>query len=278
MIRQTRLSAKTADRAKGRGWLVALCLCLSLLGAVFYAQNPLTQRAQAYAEQVATASAATYLSLRAVNAFLSTAQEIEVGGSMVVSGSAQPLKVLEPVDDTIERIAGIVFSVMVVTGVLAVAMGPVGGVGWGLVALAAAVWLLPGRRVHGLTRRLGVYGVFLGFALPAAFLISSVLADRMTQTVWDRHTLVVAQMTSGLGASDITAPQDASWWQGLQDRLGEVERYSELASAIYDNADALIASYIALLAVFIFKIFLLPLMVVGGFFVVARWLAETGPA
>ena len=108
-------------------WMLAV---LALVGMLAYSANPLTQRAQAFAEQTATASAATYLSLRVVNAFLSTAQEIELGGTLVVSGTTQPLKWLEPVDDTIERIAGVVFGVMVATGVLAVALGPVGAGRW----------------------------------------------------------------------------------------------------------------------------------------------------
>ena len=57
----------------------------------------------------------------------------------------QPLKALEPIDDTIERISDLVFSVMVVTGILAVAMGPVSATGSALIALAALAWVA-GRR------------------------------------------------------------------------------------------------------------------------------------
>ena len=97
---------KRARRTQIAAMLLALVAFAAALG---YASNPVTQSAQDYARGVAAASGGLDLTLRSLNAFLSTAQEIEVSGKVVVGGSAQPLKVLEPVDDTIERIADVVF-------------------------------------------------------------------------------------------------------------------------------------------------------------------------
>ncbi|MCR9127761.1 MAG: hypothetical protein NXH82_16805 [Rhodobacteraceae bacterium] len=264
-----------ADRRGPWPWLAAALAVLAVVAALSYDRNPLISVAQGYAEDVAKASAATYVSLRTLNAFLSFAQEIEVGGSLVVSGTARPLKVLEPIDDTIERIASVVFVVMLATGVLSVALGPVSGTGWGLVALAAVLWAWRGRARGGAAaRKLGVYGAFLGLALPLAFLLASVLAERMTARVWAEHQAVVAEMTEGVDGSDLPAPGDGGFWRELQDRLGGADRYQAMAASLYTHADDLIASYIAILAVFIFRIFVLPVMLVGAFMVLARHLSR----
>lgn len=125
-----------------RSWtrVVLIVAAGLLLVAALLPQTPLSKSAARYAGGVATASAGTYVTLRTLNAFLSTAQEIEVGGAFVVSGTAQPLKVLEPIDDTVERIASVVFALMVVSGVLSVAMGPVSAVGLAMMAGALVLW------------------------------------------------------------------------------------------------------------------------------------------
>lgn len=47
--------------------------------------NPLVAAGRDYAQGVATTAAASYVTLRTLNAFLSTAQEIEVGLSFIAS-------------------------------------------------------------------------------------------------------------------------------------------------------------------------------------------------
>lgn len=88
-----------------RKLLIALAVIALLVITVFPRANPLTSAAVAQARAVATASAGTYVGLRTLNALLSSAQEVEVGGSLIVQGTVKPLKALEPVDDTVERIA-----------------------------------------------------------------------------------------------------------------------------------------------------------------------------
>lgn len=248
--------------------LVAALALLAILAALAHDRNPLTRAAQAHAERVATISAATYVSLRALNALLSTAQEIEVGGSLVLSGTAQPLKILEPIDDTIERIAGMVFALMAASGVLAVAMGPVGAIGWALVALASLVWLLPQAGVPGLralARRMASYGLFLGLALPLAFVLAALFADAMTEATFARHSATVAELTAGIAPVEVVA--DDSVWR-------DIERYRKMAGTIYAEADTLISSYLAILAVVVFRIFVFPLVLMGLFLMIARHFAR----
>jgi hypothetical protein len=267
-----------------RGLLVAAAI-LALAAALLTPANPLTQGAQSYARGVAAASGGVYLTLRSLNAFLSTAQEVEVGGALVVQGSAQPFKVLEPVDDTVERIAQVVFFVMVLTGVLAVAMGPVTGVGLAMTAVALGLAALTRAReapvLSALARRLGWYGAFLGLAVPLAFVLSALTADRMTEAVWAEHSAIVAEITAevegapeGL-AEDVSAHGMMSALQGARDDL---DRYRRLAGGLYARADDLVTSLVALLAVFVFKILILPALILGAFFVTARTLARGSSA
>ena len=256
--------------------VLLIVLVVALAGVVFHAGNPISDRARAYATDVAVASAGVYITLRTVNAFLSSAQEVEVSGSVVfASGTVQPLKTLEPIDDTIERIAGVVFAMMVVTGVLSVAMGPVGAVGAGMIALAAGLWIadrLIGRRdvVVQLARRLGWYGAFLALAVPLAFVLSALLADRLTQDVWERNDAVIREITAPIADDAETDAVSNRFWEAMED----LDNYRMLAGNIYDRADDLIGSYIAVLAVFLFKILLLPALLMGGFFVAARFFAQ----
>ncbi|SLN45252.1 hypothetical protein PSA7680_02309 [Pseudoruegeria aquimaris] len=259
-------------------WPVLLAfLALALLGSTFYKGNPLTRQAESYATSVATASAGIYVSLRTLNAFLSTAQEIQVEGSaLVVSGSGQPLRWLEPVDDTIERIAGMVFLVMVATGVISVAVGPIGAVGWGLVGLAVAGEIL--RRITRHTRPASVveqtllrYGLLLALALPLAYLLAGLIADWMTADVWAEHSAVVARITAAVPETQGAGPEAAEGWlQSLRDAGDALDRYQHLAEGVYENADELIRSYLMIFSVFLFKLLILPALILLGIVAAAR--------
>ncbi len=278
MIPRTKLSARMGEPRRARLGFVAAIVLVATLAAWFYQSNPVTQSAQRYAVAVSKASGGTYITLRTLNAFLSTAQEVEVGGSFFVSGSAQPLKVLEPIDDTIERLAGLVFVVMVVTGVLAVSLGPVSAVGFGLIASAACLWGLQrsgkgAGRFAGLSLSLGRYGVFLALAVPLAFVLTALLADRMTAEVWDQHQAVISEITREVAPQDGVDPTvSEGWMDGMQSLLGKVENYQDLAASIYARADELIGSFVSLLSVYVFKLLILPLLILGGLYVVLRML------
>jgi len=239
--------------------------CVLALTAALLRDNPVVSAAQGYAADVATTAAASYVTLRTLNAFLSTAQEIEVGLSFIASGSARPLKVLEPIDDTVERIAGLVFGVMVATGVIAVALGPVSAIGLGLLGLALGIWALSKRGHGGLPRRLAWYGGFLGLALPLALVVSEPLAKQLSRESYEQNIKIINEITARVGG-------------GEGETLGENEpgltEYRQLAENLLSRADELIGALLAVLGVHVFRIFLLPLLLVGGLFVVARHYAR----
>ena len=276
-----------APARSGRLRVLTALLLLVLAAASFWAavhhrDLPQTERAAAYARDISITASATYVTLRTLNAFLSSAQELEVGVSFIGSGSAQPLKVLEPIDDTVERIAAVVFGVMLASGVLAVTMGPLGAVGFALLGFAAVLWagaVAVGRvrPLGGAPRQLAVYGGFLGIGIPVAFLLSALIADRLTAETWAEHSRVIADITATVEDEGID-PADAGGVRGMMDR---VEQYQTLASNLTSRADELIGSLISLLSVYIFKVLVLPVMLIGGLFVIARKLgaaAQTGKA
>ena len=243
-----------------RGALVAL-LVLAVLAAVFR-DNPLTRSAQGYAQSIATTAAGTYVTLRTLNAFLSTAQELEVGVSFIASGTAQPLKVLEPIDDTIERIAGLIFGVMVATGVVAIALGPVSGIGWALFALAVALALLRKRQQVDMGY-LATYGLLLGMGLPLALTFSAWLATALTQGAYLENLAVLQDITQLVSSADT-----------LEGEGPGLSEYRALASNVWARADELISSLIAILSVYVFRLFVMPILLIIAMLLLARRLVQ----
>jgi len=249
-------------------------LAVAFLAMVSYKANPLNAEAKGYATAVAATSAGVYVGLRSINAFLSTAQELEVsGGAVFVSGSAQPLKALEPIDDTIERISGMVFGLMVATGVVAVGVGPISAVGWGMIVLSLGIDLV--RRAIGklnevtaLERQLLRYGLLFGLGVPLAFVLASQMADWLTADVWAENDAIVREITAEVELVD--TGEGAGVIANLRAAMGEVERYQALAANLYDRADDLLASYVMILSVFIFKLLLLPALILGGLIAFSR--------
>lgn len=240
---------------------MVLCIVAALLAAVFR-DNPLNRAAQNYAQTVAVTAAATYVTLRTLNAFLSTAEEVEVGLSFIASGSAQPLKVLEPIDDTIERVAGLVFGVMVATSILAVAIGPISAIGFAMLAFALILKLAPQRNMS-LSRPMLWYGAFLGLAMPLALASSAIVATTLTETTYQTNLSVITEITATVGDTSIANESEP----GLRE-------YRALANNVWARADELISALIAVLGVYVFRIFLLPLLLIGAMLIAARHLAR----
>ncbi len=171
---------------------------ISILGLTGH--GPFISGARDYAQKIAISSATTYMSLRLINAAISFAEEVEVGGSVVaVSGSAHPFKVLEPIDDAVERLSSAIFAVGVVTGVLTVVLPVLGGVTLAMIGASLVVWatmdltrLSFSGRHFVLTFCRGVARLgLLGFMIIIAFSISSWFADGVSDRAWGQyqHTL-----------------------------------------------------------------------------------------
>lgn len=279
MTPKTKPSGKTAKPT--RLFLLAMIAVAALMASLFYKSNPLPNRAAGYAQNVATSAAATYVTLRTLNAVLSTVQEASFTGSVVVAeATVQPLKSLEPIDDTIERIADVVFALMLASGVLSVAMGPVSAIGAGMMSLACLIWLIDlviGRRnpLSGAARRLVWYGAFLGLGLPLAFLLSDPIAVHLTNGVAESHQAIIATIMADVETTVTPLSDTQGWLAWLRELSNDVDRYYALAESTLRHADDLIASFISLVSVYLFRLLFLPAILAGAALVVFRFFARS---
>lgn len=238
--------------------------------------NFLSSSIQNYGRDIAGKAAVVYVSLRAVNAVLSTAQEVEIGGSFVVGATIQPLKALEPIDDTIERIAGAVFVVMIASSIIAISAAPVGMLGFGLLSIGLGISLLPKRfGMNGLIRPAMSFGLMFAIILPLGFFLSNFLAENATQRAWDENSLIVAEITGAISetAALEKEPKEGStlsrMFSEAKDGVDAVGHYTQLAGEITKNADRLFKSYLELLALLFLEVLVLPFVFLLSF--LAAW-------
>ncbi|MCG7494366.1 hypothetical protein [Thalassobius sp. Cn5-15] len=276
--------------------LVALtCLALGLAGLNGRsATNPLITSAEHRVQEVATATVAVYISLRAINAALSTAQEIEVGASAVGQASLQPLKVLEPVDDTVERVANVLFFVAAAAALATVGLGPVTSLGLILLGLGLMLRLFPALpdqlRVLGNTAVR--FGLIIGVALPLVFSFGSTLGTWATEAqlttaqgeidrVAQQANLLLGNDTDRLSPTVAADDEDDGWfsaisstWNNAADGVREVfqrsRQYLDAASVFISAADTILNASLTVIGVFALRMVVLPLLLLWAAWALLR--------
>ncbi|MDG3041991.1 hypothetical protein [Roseicyclus marinus] len=293
-----------------RGALIGLLGLLSLAVGLWELSgrgpiNPALAPASAAAEDIAATTAGVYVSLRIINAALSTAQEIEVGASVGAQATVQPLKVLEPVDDTVERVAGVVFAVAVGAALATVGFAPVAALGlclFGVGALFRAVDdLLPvidGLRVSSAyAMRLGAV---LAIVVPLGFAGGVAMGERITAPQWEAAIAALdavtteARVLTGAGeempAGGTSVPitaADAGLFarlgaqlQAAGDGMGEavaaVGRYREAAVVLMSQADELFRASLTIIGIFALRTLVLPALLLWGALALMRRSAGAG--
>lgn len=241
--------------------LAALALLLSV-----FAWNPLSSAATVEARRVVASTVAVYATLRTLNVFLSAAQEVEVGGSLVVSGSVQPLKTLEPIDDTVEHVASIVLTVSILAGLLALGFAPLSVVGFALVLGGLAVW----RAGPAVARRLIITGSVVAIAVPGVFVFSGVIGDLMTRQVWEENRAILAEISVEVEASPVVSEGAPETRGAIRDAMGAIGDFAAAATVLVEKSDDLFRSYIAILAIYFLKIVFLPAVLLWIVWRVAR--------
>ncbi|MEL7114655.1 MAG: hypothetical protein AAGP08_03550 [Pseudomonadota bacterium] len=259
-------------------------LAMLILGAlhIFAAPfpNPLVSASEDTAEEIAVSTAAVYVSLRAINAALSTAQEVEIGVSVGVGGGFQPLKVLEPVDDTVERVSEAVFIIASLAAIALVGLGPVVGLGFlalGIGVIAAVICATSPSLApwHSFCTRLARIGFVLALVFPLAFSAGVWFGERATQNQWDAAIIVLnevaqeAQFLIRRDTDDDPAPTATGtgggivgFIRGLGDSVTETteaaKRYRDAAGVFFSKADALLSASLTIVGIFILRMILLP--------------------
>lgn len=251
--------------------IVAVCVLLALVPKA----NPLVWKGKKLSGEVAVACAVTYVSLRTVNAVLSTAQDVQVSGSLVVaSADFKPLKWLEPVDDTVERTSELVFALAVLTGVLSVAMGPITSVGLLLLAGSLlggiAKWRgEPHERAESpLLVRSRNIGLLLAFGLPLAFIVGAWLGDIATHAAWADATETLASIAGQAGAVvgepgggeiDLNALEKVrKYFSDATKNISDASKYFSAARNLWDNAGDLLNVSVTLAGVYLLRLVVMP--------------------
>ena len=247
-----------------RDWraIAVAAACLALILSVF-SWNPLARLASSEARDTAASTLVVYAGLRTLNAVLSAAQEVEVGASVGVSGSVQPLKTLEPVDDTVENVAAMVLAISVFAGVAGLGFGPLSVFGCGAVLIGLLLWT----RAPPLAQRMVNSGMLLVLVLPAAFLASGIIGDAMTRSVWAENRAIQdriwTQIDASAGVAEAPASEEADglwdWLTGGLESASTIQRIATAAEVLTDEADDLLHSYVQILAVWLLKLVVLPL-------------------
>ncbi|KQT88028.1 hypothetical protein [Aurantimonas sp. Leaf443] len=233
-------------RAAGLAALAALGLALTV-------SNPIATSAARYNGEIAASASALYGSLRVANSMMSIVKDADIGGSALVANlSASPGQALEPVTDTIERMADFLFAMVVVAGLLTVLLKPAATLGAALMALCAgalALLALAGREREGAPRRAlraGLsLGLLAGLLVPAAYGAAFAAGDAMTAQAWGRATAVFERLSGDYGgaieesvAPPVAAPPVPSAPAEAEDgALGTIA--SGLASAYRRSSEAL---------------------------------------
>jgi len=274
-------SGADGARAAFYAALAAVAFAVAIAGIA----RPLTGHAEGRAQEVAAVSAGIYASLRTINAAISLVQEAQVGASVGVSGSVRPLAWLDPVDDTVERVAAVIFWIALAAGVLSLAFAPLSTVGWYLVAAAfllrAATCLRPGQT--GQVLRSGERGVFvLGAAfllLPHAMAAGLSMGESLTEDRWIEAMAELRSVTEA--AEPVVAPfetvpdgEQEGLFDGMRGSLEGIRAaiigFYEAAGVFRQDAQALFLALLTISGIFLLRMVVLPVALLWAALMVLR--------
>ncbi|MDX1592852.1 MAG: hypothetical protein R3298_01300 [Gammaproteobacteria bacterium] len=239
--------------------------------------TPFPERNAAYLDAAAERALASFAIARGLNGVISVIQETEVGFSLGVRGSLEPGQVLDPLNDLVERFSLVALAAATLLWSLKL-LGAFVVTPWPLVA-ALALWLVGdlfvrrdrwgsreiGRLAHRLLR---VFAVVWLFAAVTPVLIETVHTSR---TVGDVYATAIGNLDSaGSALADLGRYDGLPTPEALR---GRVARVAGLADAISRDA-------VAVLAVYLFEVVLLPLFVfwLGARLLPATWVGERSPS
>ncbi len=178
---------------------------ISLAAAPFPRSSPAVILAMEYNQEAFTSSIAVFGSLRIIDSALSTAQETQVSVPLVGGVTASPLRTLEPVDDAVERMSSIVFTISVISGSLAILIPYLSSVGAtlcgvGFAGLSARYWLLMRAKdmpplMARSVRTTAVVGVFLFVVMPVAYALAFLIGNQATNSAWEQADGVLGSIT-----------------------------------------------------------------------------------
>ena len=277
-----------------RHWHLVAVLVLALLAW----QPVVTAPAERFNADVLSSAVKVYAILRGINAAISVAKETEIGLQLVGSVTTQPAMVLDPIDETVARVADAVFALAAASGVLALALTPVAQIGAVIAALGVAMMWGAGIRPASLGRLNGAGRSFAGFGLVLCLAVPLVygLGGQLGVAWTDEARIEAQQMLNGSAESLSSAveqaqaivdgaeaapgrPADAAsiWSQIIDgaraagDTMGASVRDAvPTMEAVQDRGGEILESSIRLIAIYAFQLIVLPLVLLWGLFILAR--------
>ncbi|MEJ6390621.1 hypothetical protein [Gymnodinialimonas ulvae] len=244
--------------------------------------NPALPPAVDAAEEIAVVTAGVYVSLRAINAALSAAQEVEVGASIGAQASLQPLKVLEPVDDTVERVADVVFAVAAGAALASVGLQPVAAVGLILLGIGLIGFGFASGSAARASLRAVRLGAALGLVLPLVFAGGVWLGEVATRVQWDAamaeldavageaRVLIGAGEAELLGVAEGEEGMISGFLSAITGARDSVQGYVEAAAVFTREADTLFSATLTIIGVFVLRVLVLPVLLLWSVMVLVR--------
>lgn len=252
-----------------------MAVAMSWLGA-------LDRTSSKYVDDALVQAFSAYTVARGVNAVVSVLQSVSVGGSLGASFAVSPGEVLDPINDLVERYAAVmefsIASLLTQKILIGITSSQVFNV---LLSLSVAAFMLSvlanTRSLTGVLFRTVLSLIFLRFAIVLAVLANSwvdaaFLRDGIDQNVAEMNGVSESVATRIAETAQVQEPAEKE--QGLLDSFtsgvsGLAAKAQGLmtqmdASAAKDALEASVPGMVDLMAVFILKTLLLPLLFLYG--------------
>nr|CAD6601855.1 hypothetical protein RKHAN_00979 [Rhizobium sp. Khangiran2] len=199
-------------RAHSLAWLL-----VALLAATMFFINPLAETAAGFSREVTLGSGALYGTLRVANSLMSVAKDADVtGGVGVASVTASPGQLLQPVTNTIDRMADLLFYLAIASGILSLVLAPVAKVASAVLALGAgaiAILLFKARSVppalDRFSRSAAAIGLLGAVLLPASYSLAFHAGNAITEEAWSEASAIFQRMDAQYEATAVESQVEA---------------------------------------------------------------------
>ncbi len=210
----------------------------------------------------------SFVAARGVNALVSVAQSLQIGGSLVVSGSFEPGQILDPLNDMVERFSWIMLISSVSIGVQMFLMQVLPWLCIKFLLPVGVVMLVVGTWAPSGWRRLLVSGgkviavcLVLRFLMPVMALTHKAVYNYALK---DRYETASHYISSDVETySGIEQPTDSDWVGDIREIREKISRLKHKAAHYFDHM-------IDLIIVFIIQTILMPLVTLWLFWLLLR--------
>ena len=187
---------------------------LAVVGLVLAFYNPLTHLAANYNLEITVGGTAIYASLRSLTSVMSIVRDADVQASIgVASLATSPGQALQPVIVTLERMANLLFALVVLSGVLGFTLPIVASLGAIVLAVGAsakAVSTAMGHPLGGVGYRLArsavTLGVLAAVCIPIAYAFAFFLGDKYADDAWRNAGAAFERQATSLSVEDVSGP------------------------------------------------------------------------